>query len=113
MKPLNRRTVTAAASLAVAVTALPAVALANAATRRDPFERIREATKELKDAMREAYGGKVQVLCFGPHSDTDKAPGFTPTVMVAVHRRADDDPIGVFRNTALEWAADVARGRWG
>ena len=73
MKPVTRRSVTT--GLAAVVTAIPAVGLA----REDPLERIKKLTRELGEAMREAYGVEVETLTF------DAEKGMRPLVMVVAH----------------------------
>ena len=92
MKPLSRRSVTT--GLAAAVTAIPAVGLCNRATV-DPFERIRHLTKELEQAMIEAYGVEVTVLAY------DKTAEMKPLIMVVAHTQTE---CVLVRKSPVVWA---------
>jgi hypothetical protein len=82
MKPLSRRSVTT--GIVAAVTAIPALALPVVA-RSNPFERIKNHTRELEEAMREAYGVEVETLTFAKTDD------MKPTVFVSrIRLRAED-----------------------
>lgn len=72
------RSMIAALSSWPGVTAIPALALPVVA-RSGPFERIRHHTRELEEAMREAYGVEVETLTF-PKTDDGK-----PIILVVAH----------------------------
>ena len=63
MKPLSRRSVTT--GMVAAVTAIPALVVA----RSDPLERVKHHTRELEEAMREAYGVEVETIAFHKTDD--------------------------------------------
>jgi hypothetical protein len=69
MEPIARRKLMqGGAALAVAASAvtLPAVAF-SMASNIDPVERVKQLVKELEQAMRAAYGGRIRVMGWGPH----------------------------------------------
>lgn len=81
---LSRRSVTT--GLAAAVVAIPAVGLAVAAIG-DPVERVKRLTRELEEAMREAYGGEVLTCSWGPHSSADPDSD-KPAFFIVAHPRS-------------------------
>jgi hypothetical protein len=89
MEPIARRKLMqGGAALAVAASAvtLPAVAF-SMARRSDPVERVKQAVKELEQAMRAAYGGRIRVVGWGPHfpADTDDPANGSRAVMICTH----------------------------